>query len=189
MKTKIKVISHQGELLFQIGETLFDSLDVFDTSTWKELPIAEYSLTVFRDQKIWFTSDIGEVGTHIAAMCFINIEQKKLNLKDTEKGGNEVTHFGGLRANWFNLNDELVLEVPDAIAWDIAKKIRLKCCSNKTADEFMKAHPEFSNEYTGDEEKDKIVDTLFQEYQAWRRGRIQELFDAFPSDEIVRFIK
>jgi hypothetical protein len=189
METKIKVISHEGGLLFQIGETKFDKLDAYDTFK-NEFPPSckEHSLTIIRNGKEWLKSDIAEVGTHAARMCFVNIETKKLlHLNRYVQCIQDVVHLPEILAYFFNINDELLLEVPDILAWDIAKELKWKWCVKKSTAEFKKDHPKFTTESLENLEEDESA-VLWNEYETFQNKRVQELFDTLPTDEILRFI-
>lgn len=182
MKTQIKVISHNGEMLFQIGEIKFDLLSAYDVSNQVNLSKEVMTLTVMRNEKVLLSSRIliGGKGDDVA---FCDIEKEKLNLSHLNDE-RELIPLRELSPNIFNINDELILEIPDEDACDIAKDLKLRFLHVKAKTEIEKnsGHSSESIKRLSHNERE----ALFKEEKILKEARVQELLDSFNPEEILR---
>ncbi|HYF05289.1 MAG TPA: hypothetical protein VEA59_03910 [Patescibacteria group bacterium] len=109
MKVNILVVEHEGELLFQLGDLLFDELQAY-------YEFAEGTLSVFRNGELFDqTSAIYEVGTHASYMAFIGLYK----VFSSARGHGEIA------AARLQAGDEIVVEFRAPQNFDLGRHIRV----------------------------------------------------------------
>jgi hypothetical protein len=110
-RIEIRVVKHEGELLFQVGDLMFDVLHASPAFGGGEL-------LVHRGGELYDkTRDIREVGTHASHWAFCGL--KKCGKADWRFPAAE------LEAGEFEEGDILSLEIFVLPEWDLAKHIRM----------------------------------------------------------------